>query len=311
MKETKVEVGKRFGKLLVTKYLGSIGAKGIHWECKCDCGKTAILTNFKLLNRGTDSCGCIRLEVIKSGYGEITGQWYGQLGRNAIARDLEFNLDIKYLDELFKKQNYKCALTGLPLRIERVVRKANLSTASLDRIDNNLGYIKGNVQFVHKNVNMMKYTFNQDYLIYMCKLITDYYLYNKNNDNNNITKIDDIKYEVNDGKYKQIQKGAKERNIIFNLSLEFLNQLLQKQNYKCAISGIPINLNPYQGSKIKSTASLDRIDSKIGYEENNVQWIHKHINKMKWDYNQNYFIDLCIAIAKNNLILESNYEQTC
>jgi len=42
-------------------------------------------------------------------------------------------------------------------------------------------------------------------------------LYNKNNDNNNITKIDDIKYEVTDGKYKQIQRGAKERNIIFNL----------------------------------------------------------------------------------------------
>ena len=37
--------------------------------------------------------------------------------------------------------------------------------------------------------------------------------------------------------------------------------------------------------------SLDRIDSSKGYEENNVQWVHKDINLMKNKYDNKYFIE--------------------
>jgi uncharacterized protein YeeX (DUF496 family) len=54
--------------------------------------------------------------------------------------------------------------------------------------------------------------------------------------------------------------------------------------------------------KIKQNAkrSLDRIDSKIGYVKGNVQWIHKHINNMKQDYDNDYFISMCELISKIN-----------
>jgi len=45
------------------------------------------------------------------------------------------------------------------------------STASVDRIDSNKGYIKGNVQFVHKDINLMKNVLNIEYFIEMCKKI--------------------------------------------------------------------------------------------------------------------------------------------
>jgi hypothetical protein len=48
------------------------------------------------------------------------------------------------------------------------------------------------------------------------------------------------------------------------------------------------------------TASLDRIDSSKGYEEGNIQWVHKHINFMKRTYSQEYFIDMCKKVADNN-----------
>ena len=48
----------------------------------------------------------------------------------------------------------------------------NEQTASLDRIDNSKGYIVGNVQWVHKQVNFMKGTMEQKEFIKFCKLIS-------------------------------------------------------------------------------------------------------------------------------------------
>jgi hypothetical protein len=51
---------------------------------------------------------------------------------------------------------------------------------------------------------------------------------------------------------------------------------------------------------VEHTASLDRIDSSKGYCEDNVQWVHKDINRMKNTFDQDYFISLCKLIAENS-----------
>jgi hypothetical protein len=48
------------------------------------------------------------------------------------------------------------------------------------------------------------------------------------------------------------------------------------------------------------TASLDRIDSSKSYNKNNIQWVHKDVNKMKWAFNQNHFIKFCKLIANQD-----------
>lgn len=48
------------------------------------------------------------------------------------------------------------------------------------------------------------------------------------------------------------------------------------------------------------TASVDRKDSTKGYLQDNIQILHKHVNIMKLNHTQDYFIDLCKRIAKNN-----------
>lgn len=45
------------------------------------------------------------------------------------------------------------------------------------------------------------------------------------------------------------------------------------------------------------TASLDRIDSLKGYTLDNVQWIHKDLNYMKCDYEENEYIEWCKKVA--------------
>jgi len=41
----------------------------------------------------------------------------------------------------------------------------------MDRIDNDLGYTKENIQWVHKDVNAMKSNFKEKYFLKICKLI--------------------------------------------------------------------------------------------------------------------------------------------
>jgi hypothetical protein len=46
-----------------------------------------------------------------------------------------------------------------------------------------------------------------------------------------------------------------------------------------------------------STASLDRIDSKVGYTKNNVQWVHKDVNNAKQDFEEDYFFNMCREVV--------------
>ena len=48
-----------------------------------------------------------------------------------------------------------------------------------------------------------------------------------------------------------------------------------------------------------NTASLDRINSKKGYVEGNIQWVHKDINMMKHCLETSDFIKWCEKINEN------------
>jgi hypothetical protein len=101
-----------------------------------------------------------------------------------------------------------------------------------------------------------------------------------------------------------IKNGAKKRNITICITIEFLQELLEKQQYKCVVSGLPISMSRSCKKKhstySEQTASLDRIDSSKGYLSNNVQWVHKDINRMKQNFSEARFLELCKLVAKNN-----------
>lgn len=63
--------GQRFGKLVVQEFAYS--NNGAHWECKCDCGNTVIVSGSHL-RAGQGSCGCMEGKVK-----DITGQRFGRL----------------------------------------------------------------------------------------------------------------------------------------------------------------------------------------------------------------------------------------
>lgn len=96
--------------------------------------------------------------------------------------------------------------------------------------------------------------------------------------------------------FSQVKLGAKKRNLEFNITIENMQLMYDNQNGLCKFSKLPIIIG---NEKIETTASLDRIDSTKGYTVDNVQWVHKDINRMKTDFNQEYFYKLCQLVTEN------------
>lgn len=71
----------------------------------------------------------------------------------------EFNIDAKYLKTIYDSQNGLCAITKIPMTT--ILGQGKIATnISLDRIDFERGYIKGNIQLLCYVVNIMKQRMN-------------------------------------------------------------------------------------------------------------------------------------------------------
>lgn len=85
------------------------------------------------------------------------------------------DIDLKYLKELWESQNGTCPLTGWTMRLPVSSTSGFESTrpenASLDRINNDLGYLKNNVRFVALIVNLAKMKFHDEDVKEFCKAV--------------------------------------------------------------------------------------------------------------------------------------------
>lgn len=170
-------IGSKFGKLTVLSRANSKHGMS-YWNVKCDCGNEKTVQGKNLVRRNLISCGCWNKEKNYNGCGDLSGSYWSRMVKESIRRNIEFNLDIEYCWNLFQKQKQKCALSGIDIKLDREygknVRKktTNKQTASLDRINSNLGYIKKNVQWVHVDVNRMKSNFDQQLFVLYCHKIS-------------------------------------------------------------------------------------------------------------------------------------------
>lgn len=90
----------------------------------------------------------------------------------------------------------------------------------------------------------------------------------------------------------------KYRNKPTDLTMENLYDKWVEQEGKCALSGIKLSLVFRDTKWTESTASIDRIDSTIGYFPTNIQWVHKTINRMKGNLSDEEFIYWCDLVTK-------------
>jgi hypothetical protein len=102
------------------------------------------------------------------GIGDLSKTYWSQIKLNAKNRNIDIDISIEYVWKLFQDQNGQCKLSGMKISL-------NLKdhTASLDRIYSSKGYIEGNIQWVHRDVNLMKNKFSQDYFLELCDKINN------------------------------------------------------------------------------------------------------------------------------------------
>ena len=68
--------GQRFGMLTVMKRAGTNKHRKALWKCKCDCGRTTVVSSVDLVTGNTKSCGCLGKHYAKRNLME-GGFWYG------------------------------------------------------------------------------------------------------------------------------------------------------------------------------------------------------------------------------------------
>ena len=115
-------------------------------------------------------------------------------------------------------------------------------------------------------------------------------------------------YRLPDGKacfnnlYNQYRSGAKIRNLDFNLTKEECHYLFQQNCFYC--NALPNNIYRKSGSAGEYIYNgIDRIDSKLGYQIDNVVPCCKVCNYAKRDMPISEFLTWIKAVYEKSIIL--------
>lgn len=180
MKEIRTPIiGEKFGQWTIVSTEVKSGTsldknnRNLYWKVQCNCGEESWRSKVALLGGKTNACKSCKLKfnnihtTISSYYNKIiNGLQTRSVG------NLEFNITSEYIQELYDN-NPICALSGLDLRLDNSL-KSREQVLSLDRIDSTKGYIVGNVQWVHKDINMMKGSLTDEKFINLCSIVSNY-----------------------------------------------------------------------------------------------------------------------------------------
>lgn len=142
--------GRRFGRLLIEKDLGVHKQGNRAWGCLCDCGLRVCVASRNLREGRTRSCGCITSDISggrnKLPFGHAArNELLGSYKKSAASRGYAFELSP---ESFFALVSADCAYCGSP---PNLFRKPNSQVnggfmyTGVDRVENDKGYIEGNV----------------------------------------------------------------------------------------------------------------------------------------------------------------------
>lgn len=176
------KVGDVFGNKKLVEYCGSDPKWRVSlWKYECLlCGKVTGPVKTASITR-KDRAGAIPRCCFDGdrqlgnknprwlGHEEMSGSFLHSYRYNAQKRGYDWLVTPEELWAQWLTQEGRCAYTG------RVLTHG--IDASLDRKDNAEGYIPGNVQWVHRDINRMKSDFPEEIFLALCREVV-------NNDNN-------------------------------------------------------------------------------------------------------------------------------
>jgi len=111
------------------------------------------------------------------GYRDIPYGWFSRYFERANITKRTGDITIQQVYDLWVVQDKKCALSGVTIGF---YDDGKNHTCSIDRIDSLKEYTIDNIQLVHKDINIMKNKFDNQYFINMCKNINQWHSIEKN-----------------------------------------------------------------------------------------------------------------------------------
>lgn len=170
--------------LMNLEILEILHGKPIKYKVKClSCGnmyETGHPTlNKKINGIGTGHCNkCFTIDMksqkkCKMLTEHISLIFYKKLIVQANLRGIEFNVSPEYLESIY---NGFCYLSNTKIDIGTYSTSngyRDSGNASLDRIDSTKGYVKNNVGWVSKEINIMKHILSVDDFVKLCKMVVE------------------------------------------------------------------------------------------------------------------------------------------
>lgn len=170
-------IGNKYGEIEVIEFshVENINkTKRSFWKCKCSCGNIDIFQLTSLIHKKTCGRPIHRIGNLNpnwKGFKDIPQNYWKNVLSNAKNKNRELSISIEDAWNKFLEQDSKCALSGVSIYFGNTNKE---TTASLDRIDSKKGYIKNNIQWIHKDVNKLKTNFDEKKFIEWCMLISKY-----------------------------------------------------------------------------------------------------------------------------------------
>ena len=147
------EVGNKYGRWIVLQRAERKGKwNGARWLCRCSCGTEREVDQAHLRDSSSKSCGCLKNELTKSrnrrialpaGQAAINNK-FSSWKLNAKRRGYKWELTKEQAFSLSQQNCHYCSAS--PANCTKSPRNnGTFIYNGLDRIDNSLGYVSGNV----------------------------------------------------------------------------------------------------------------------------------------------------------------------
>ena len=145
-------LGMRFGRLVAIEKTNKKMGSCVVWICRCSCGKEIETSSNRLLFGKSISCGCHKAERrVRS----IDNLFLKRFKERARYCKIQWSLNDKYALFLAHSPCYYCGEMD-KRRIKINDDYVDLVINGIDRVDNSIGYIYGNVVSCCRSCNTKK-----------------------------------------------------------------------------------------------------------------------------------------------------------
>ena len=142
--------------------LGLISSTPTRWFCECKCGNTAIVLSGNLIRNGSLSCGCLREEKRKKPFVSDNGHKTPECMAFRGAKGRCKNPKNKFYNN-YGGRGIKFCFDSVAELVQEIGKRPS-PMHSLDRIDNNGHYEKGNVRWATK-IEQMQNTRRNTFIV--------------------------------------------------------------------------------------------------------------------------------------------------